>query len=393
MTAAAFIGRSALLSILSWTQAALLQSVGWYKSVRHARSRPGEGLAAVRILVIQLANVGDFVLSRPLFEALRQTYSERLYLAVLVNGTNAPLAAGCGAIDEVFVYDSAKYTRTRVRASFAEVRGMLDEGAFTQIFWLRGDLTILAWSLGRKARFGSIALAPNSMRRSWLAILRGRPAGPTNHYVQALDRLTDGSACRPSSCTDAWQVAGDSVTRSGGLASGREVVVHVGSGSPLRTLPVDFLAQVVDRLLARVPDCVVTLLGAEEDRGRAAEILATDRVRAHGARVSNACGATPLAQLGSYLQRAALYIGVDSGPLHIAAGVGTPVVGLYGPQSPALFGPWGSGPHRVLYGQRTCSPCWQFGCLHVRSGLGACLAAIEPDEVCQEAVALLASES
>ena len=78
----------------------------------------------------------------------------------------------------------------------------------------------------------------------------------------------------------------------------------------------------------------------------------------------------------------------DSGPMHIAALSGIPMVAMMGPQSPHLFRPWGKQAIKVIYKDFYCSPCWQFSCLHVKDGAGACVTAIKPEDVFDAAKAI-----
>jgi heptosyltransferase-2 len=68
------------------------------------------------------------------------------------------------------------------------------------------------------------------------------------------------------------------------------------------------------------------------------------------------CGRISVEQLVLLLQRSDLFIGNDSGPLHLAVAAGTPTVSFFGPETPALYGPRGEG-HVVLYKDLPCSPC------------------------------------
>jgi ADP-heptose:LPS heptosyltransferase len=391
-----FLARSLQRSTASWLQGMALDVLGAYKSRRHASAGAAGGR---RVLVVQLAQLGDFVLSLPLCRAWRRQGGDRAHIAMLVNQTNAPIAGQCADLDDVIVYDSPKYLRTQTGAAsaFESVRVLLDAGRFTDVVWLRGDVEVLKWVAGARVRFRSITGAPNAMRRSWLGVLSGRPARKTAHFVEQLDRVAADLDVRPSACDGEFPGADRAVLSEARPASdarrtSADVVIHAGAGSPLRTLPARFFADIIERVLVAWPGAVVTLMGSESDRVRAASIMDDECLQPFRTRVVNACGDVPLTHLAARLQRASLYIGVDSGPLHIAAAVGVPVVGLYGPQAPSLFGPWGPGPRRVIYKQRTCSPCWQFACLHA-SGTAACLTAIRPEEVVREASVLLAEAS
>ena len=71
----------------------------------------------------------------------------------------------------------------------------------------------------------------------------------------------------------------------------------------------------------------------------------------------------------------------DSGPMHVAAAVGTPVVAIFGPTNPRRTGPYGPG-HQVLAGRAPCSPCYRRRCLYaVGPQALACLAGVGADEV------------
>jgi 3-deoxy-D-manno-octulosonic-acid transferase/heptosyltransferase-1 len=75
----------------------------------------------------------------------------------------------------------------------------------------------------------------------------------------------------------------------------------------------------------------------------------------------NLGGQTSLRELACLYRRAALVVSTDSGPMHLAAAVGTPVVALFGPTDPARTGPYGAG-HRVIRGALPCMPCLSKRC-------------------------------
>jgi heptosyltransferase I len=75
----------------------------------------------------------------------------------------------------------------------------------------------------------------------------------------------------------------------------------------------------------------------------------------------NLGGRTTLRELAGLYKQAALLVTTDSGPMHLAAAVGTPVVALFGPTDPARTGPWGTG-HRIIRRGLSCSPCLRKRC-------------------------------
>ena len=165
-----------------------------------------------------------------------------------------------------------------------------------------------------------------------------------------------------------------------GLAAARLVVVHVGAGNEFRDWGAAAAAELV-RLLYGRPGVRVVLAGGAEDRERAAGIM-------NGApgSVHSVAGTFGWAELRELIRRAALFVGPDSGPMHVAASTETPIVALFGPTLPAHFAPWRSDRVVILEKSLDCRPCRQRECLHhdVR-----CLRAIAPAEVMAAAARFL----
>lgn len=113
----------------------------------------------------------------------------------------------------------------------------------------------------------------------------------------------------------------------------------------------------------------VVVSGSPDERARAADLVARC-----GQGVFNLAGRTSIGDYGALLARAALFIGVDSAGMHIAAAVGTPTVLIFGPSSDADWAP--RGPiHRVVRAGMPCEPCHQKGC--DGGGRSRCLEALE----------------
>jgi len=93
---------------------------------------------------------------------------------------------------------------------------------------------------------------------------------------------------------------------------------------------------------------------------------------------SNLAGRLTLKELGALINRARLFFGMDSAPMHLAAAVGTPAVALFGPSGVFNWGPWGEG-HLVIQKDWECVPCGRDGCQG--SKISRCLTEISPDEV------------
>ena len=117
------------------------------------------------------------------------------------------------------------------------------------------------------------------------------------------------------------------------------------------------MAQLIDALHARGERVVVTAAPTPAERDMVQDILA--RV---GRQPVDLSGQLSLKALAALAQRASLFIGVDSAPMHIAAAMKTPVVALFGPSGEAEWGPW-LVPHRIVASvAHPCRPCGIDGC-------------------------------
>jgi ADP-heptose:LPS heptosyltransferase len=127
-------------------------------------------------------------------------------------------------------------------------------------------------------------------------------------------------------------------------------VVHVGASSPSRRWPLDRWAAVVAALMARGHHVVLT--GSEHERPAAERVAASAGLEA--ARVQ--AGRTGLGTLAGLVAGAAMVLSGDTGVAHLAFGYRRPSVTVYGPTSPAVWGPPELGPHVVLWSGRVGDP-------------------------------------
>jgi heptosyltransferase-2/heptosyltransferase-3 len=130
------------------------------------------------------------------------------------------------------------------------------------------------------------------------------------------------------------------------------IAIHPGAGSSIKSWPPERWAAAADRLCDRL-GAVAVFTGGDREHTAIWAIL--DRMRNRGLSLA---GETNLAQLAAVYERAEVVLGPDTGPLHLAAAVGTPSVHLFGPADPAQFGPWGNPERHVVVGSDIgCRPC------------------------------------
>src|SRR5206468_12433233 len=143
--------------------------------------------------------------------------------------------------------------------------------------------------------------------------------------------------------------------------------------------PVERFAELADRLTG-VAGCRVLVGGDARER----EVAEAIRTRSRFA-PTVLTGRTTLRQIAADIKRCALFVGNDNGPMHMAAALGTPVVAMFGPSDPAVWGPCGEQ-HRILYKGLDCRACFHPDCFR---GDQNCMRLITVDEVWAAAQELL----
>jgi len=355
--------RSALRSAVHCFAAAVISSLGRARALLPS-ARQFHEADIRRILVIRLDLLGDVLFTLPAVEGLRARYPTA-HISLLTLPYTAALARMNAAVDEVIPLDS-----NRIRS----VRGLFDGGAWLEYarVWrrIRGaryDLCISA--CGRTASFCaflsgariSIGYADESYPNMLTHPVPGgryRERIPDADYVLRLATYAgaDGAPdhvqlelpenARRSACRLLAGIGIDS--------SDRLVLVHAGAlnGSAKRW-PAPNWSRFAIEIQART-GARVLLIGAASDEPIARQVLT------HAPDALSLVGNTSIEELAALIQRAEVMVSGDSGPLHLAVALGTPVAAAYGPTDPAVHGPY--HPHAAVRLHRRadlpCSPCY-----------------------------------
>jgi lipopolysaccharide heptosyltransferase II len=147
-------------------------------------------------------------------------------------------------------------------------------------------------------------------------------------------------------------------------------IVHPSARWPTKRWPAQRFAQLADGLIAQ-ERMRIMIVGSGSEANQIEQMS-----RQMSQPVINLTGETDLLQLAALLRRSDLLVSNDSGPIHLAAAVGTPVVAIFGPTEPSRVGPYGDG-HVVLRKETDCSRCSRRAC--IRDAL--CMKAIGVSEV------------
>jgi heptosyltransferase-1 len=346
---------------------------------------------ADRVLLVRLGAVGDVVRTLPAASALRGAYAGA-HIAWLVEPASRSAVEGQPWVDEVLVFPrgeiEAALKRGRLLAAsrvLLRFLGALRRRRFDLVIdfhaILKTGLLALASGAPRRASYGP----PFAREASWLfANARARIAPRKLSRFERNRGLVDFVASGATPSPQPFRVdAAARAQMAEALGSGAApVAIHPGTsaGTPHKRWSAAGYAQVAQRLRDATGTVSVVLFGpAPSERELAESIVA----QAGGA----ARLAPPTASLGdlaALLASCRLYVGGDTGPMHVASLVGTPVVQILGPTDPVENAPYAGTPSRTVREPVACSPCRR-GC-----ATATCLRLVTPDAVFEAARELLA---
>lgn len=329
----------------------------------------------MRILLIRLRMIGDVVFTTPAIRALRRHFPQA-HIAYLVEEQAAPIVAGSPYLDEVIVIPLTQGLRRIV--DDIQIARQLRQRAFDVVIDFHGGPrgSWLTWLTGAPERIGYTVAG-----RSWMytrAIDRPR-ALRTRHSVEnqwdlieplGVPRLDPARDPMNMLETDGARRRVDAALASAGVPHDAPLVVlHVSAGNPFRRWPLEQFAETAASLVARNPRSYVVLTSGPSEADAADRVgqLARSALPANLTEHVARSGEFTLDELKSLVARAALYIGGDSGPLHIAATTDTAIVGLYGPTLPDRSAPWRDPSipaESVELEGLSCRPCDQRVCVH-----------------------------
>jgi ADP-heptose:LPS heptosyltransferase len=322
---------------------------------------------------VRLRLIGDVVFTTPAIRAIRRHYPDAR-LTYVVEEEAAPVVRGNPHLDSVIVACSP-HARGRLRADLALILRLRRERFDLAIDFHGGPRSsLLTWASGAPERIGYEVLG-----RSWMyttRVPRPRALRPRHSVVSQWDVLVPLGIAGPDRESDPSEMPEDPEAAStvssrlavAGIRAGEPIiVVHVSAGNPFRRWPAASFVDLVCRLVARNPQRRIILTSGPSDAGAAAAIAEDVRVRLRPAERQAVlqCGEFTLSELRALIGRAVLYIGGDSGPLHVASTTGVAIVGLYGPTLPVRSEPYRSASFITAAAEvhgLPCRPCNQRRC-------------------------------
>ncbi|CAL94423.1 glycosyltransferase family 9 protein [Azoarcus olearius] len=346
--------------------------------------------AARRILAIRLDNLGDVLMTTPALRALRDAAPDR-HITLLASGAGAALAPHLPEVDAVITASGpwmpgGDITPAALQATLERLRAGAFDAAVIFTVYSQNPLpaAMLCWQAGIPLRLAHCRENPYHLLSDWLP--DPEPHALLRHEVRRQLDLVGHVGAHTADTRMSFRVLAADRERAlrelaaAGIDPGRPyMVVHPGASAPSRRYPPERFAAALRRLAAlsgaAMPQVVLT--------GDASEAALVDSVRA-SAPAATLAGQLSLGELAAVLEGAALLLANNTGPVHLAAALGRPVVDLYALTNPQ-HAPWKT-PSRVLYEDVPCRYCYRSVC---PQGHHACLHLLDPERVATAARELL----
>ncbi len=345
---------------------------------RKAASHAHRGIPE-RILLLRPDHFGDAILMTPVLQAMR-TYAPDAHITMMIGPWSSEVVARHPALDRLITCPFPGFQRTPQRALdpyillLRTAQQVRREGYDLAInlrsdFWWGAALVYLAgvprrvgYTVQPGTPFLTSSLPFPSVEHATISNLRLGSAG-----LQALGHSALEEPYTPAKYplsfqpTEAERVWVDERLQGEGIDSEEPVVVlHAGTGGAVKLWRNEAWSHIADKLATTevFPRAArIVLTGSKSEQAMVEEIAR--EMKSSPVLLTN----TTVGQLAALLARAQLVLGVDNGPLHMAAAQNTPSLRLFGPTDPHIFGPWGDPErHRVIAAIQPCATCLKIPC-------------------------------
>jgi len=324
----------------------------------------------VNILIVKLSAIGDVLHTLPALNAIRKHYPDAS-ITWLVEEDAAPLIQGHKALDRVLVSKRKRWLKALRSISFLntikEIYGFikaLRDTRYDMIFDFQALLKsgiLIALARGqRRIGFGK---GLEHMEHSYIFLNERVPAVDMEIHALTRGMMLLNAVGIPTNEVEYKLPVSDhdrkkihELMKQHGINGVKSlIVINPMAKWETKLWPSDRFTQLADKIISRY-EVKIVFTGSSEDRLSIDRIISDMKHRA-----INLSGKTTLMELAVLYEKAAFVISTDTGPMHLAAAVGTPVVALFGPTAPWRTGPYGSG-NKVVRIDMACSPCFKKQC-------------------------------
>lgn len=325
-----------------------------------------------KILLIRLRRIGDIMMTTPAAAILREAFPDAR-ITYIVESPYKDLVQGHSLFDRVIVLPR----NLNKREFFQFVRRIRKEDYDVAIDFHGGPKASLMSFFSR----AKLKIGYKIKYKSFVYDIK-IPRGPEKGYIHSVENHVNLVKALDVSFPSIPRMSFPSLSPlekqnlheylvGNNLDNKHFIVLHIGAGNEFRFWGKENLTGFIKMITQNLPVTVI-LVGGKEDSETERALL-----ESCSSAVLSLVGEIDLKQLYGIISKASLFIGPDSGPMHMAAATTTPIVALFGPMVPEIFGPWRAR-SIILEKDLECRPCQQRKCLY---GDFRCFRTIHPYEV------------
>lgn len=341
-----------------------------------------------KILVVRIDRLGDIAMSTPAFKAIRDVFPHS-HITLLAARMSRDLVEAMPTFDRIIYFDAPWVVKKQggaIKRLLKTIKKLRKE-KFDLAVDLRGDFrnNILMFFCNAKYRIGYDITGSQFLLTDVVPL--GENHHPVNMGFSLIQYLSPQN--KKNHKMSLWVTQSDrklatEFLKQNNLANSNHdliAIIHPGARWYGRRWTIEGYAEIADGLIEEYGAKVIFTGSCDESK------LTQDIVSLMRCKPIIATGKISLRQFLVLLERSNVFIGVDSGPMHMAVAMGTKVIALLGPARVESIGPYGNG-HVVITKQDdfTCSPCAQTICKRYGS---SCMQAIRVEEVWQAVESLL----
>lgn len=329
--------------------------------------------AVKKILLIRLRRIGDNIMTSPAVAVLKENCPQAS-LTYIVEELSREVVEGNPHLDRVIVIP-----RNLSNRKFFKLIQQVRKENYDVLFDLFGGPKAAWLTLFSKAKLKIGYTLPYKSFIYDIRIPRGPEEGPVHSVENHVNLIKTLGIDVPSIphlfVPDATAEEKEKILRfikKNNFEGFKLITLHISAGSIFRDWGVENIVELI-KLITQKPEMRVVLVGASQDQKRAEEIIQKSKTR-----IFSLVGELGLRELRELVSRSALFVGPDSGPMHIAASTDTPIVAYFGPTLPAHFSPWQAKAVLLEKDFECRMTCRQRKCLYDDF---RCLQTITPEEV------------
>lgn len=334
-----------------------------------------------KILIINLAGIGDFIMSSPAIRALR-SYFPNAEIFLLVYSFNKELAEGSPYVNNIFTFDKICNLRN-IDTLFKLSKEKFDIAInLYNLYSFKGiiNMVLMLKIIGAKKSLGR-----NTDGKGFFYDYKfpERLLDPMHQVQQMLNTVALIGAKDQRRDLEIWVPEGrsknlDKFLKVNNISKDDFIIgLNPGSGRPSRRWPIEYFAKVADQLKNRY-NAKIVITGSKNEIGLARRL---NKLSQKQHIISS--GEFSLPDLVNFIRMCRLYISNDTGPMHIANALGVPLIAIIGGGPQSCY-PYVKEKTIILKKDKDCSPCFKFDCKRK-----VCLKDISPEEAMEAAETLL----